>query len=78
MLTARLLTVSHSGGGRLPNPLDADPPWMQTPPMNRMTHRCENITLPQTSLSGRGKSQISCAVATLLVDEVLVQLLRLG
>ena len=33
-------------------PLDADPPWMQTPPVNRMTHRCKNITLPQTSFAG--------------------------
>ena len=41
--------------------LDADPPfhvtcdacWEANPtPMNRMTHRCKNITLPQTSFAG--------------------------
>ena len=41
--------------------LDADPPfhvtcdacWEANPtPMNRMTHRCKNITLPQTSFVG--------------------------
>ena len=28
------------------DPMDRDPPG-QRPPMNRMTHRCKNITLPQ-------------------------------
>ena len=69
MLTARLLTVSHSTQGVCPTPLplDADPPgdrplldtdpldacWEATPlPVNRMTHRCKNITLSQTSFVG--------------------------
>ena len=29
----------------------------QTPPVNRMTNRCKNITLPQTSFAG-GKNAI--------------------
>ena len=41
-------------------PLDRDPPWTETPwtetpPVNRMTHRCKNITLPQTSFAGGKK-----------------------
>ena len=97
MRTARLLTVSCSAGGEvcptppwmqiLPEcrpPLDAGPPWMQTPPcrlllviwpvmhageptpppLNRMTHRCKNITLPQTSFAGGkyyfGTCQLAC------------------
>ena len=35
------------GGGGLPVTCDAC--WEATPQVNRMTHRCENITLPQTS-----------------------------
>ena len=44
-----------------PSPLDADPPGHVTgmyggkpppPAVNRMTHRCKNITLPQTSFAG--------------------------
>ena len=53
MRTARLLTISegdlpypeeglHRGGGR------AD----RLTPVNRMTHGCKNITLPQTSFAG--------------------------
>ena len=62
MRTARLLTVSRSArGGGLPTSLEADPlvmwPVMHagkpTPtPVNRMTHRCKNITLLQTSFAG--------------------------
>ena len=34
-------------------PLGADtPPWTRHPPVNRMTKRCKNITLPQTSFAG--------------------------
>ena len=58
--------VSNGGGSAQPHwmqtlPLDADPlgcrpPLMQTPaPVNRMTHRGENITLPQTSFVGGNK-----------------------
>ena len=32
--------------------------WDSTPPVNRMTNRCKNITLPQTSFAG-GKYNIS-------------------
>ena len=28
------------------------PPWSRHPPVNRMTDRCKNITLPQTSFAG--------------------------
>ena len=56
MHTTCSLTVSHSirlrGGGCLPNPLDADPL-----PVNRMTQRCKNITLPQPSFPG-GKNYL--------------------
>ena len=57
--TARELTVSPSmlwggglhgpGGGRggIPACIEADPP-----PVNRMTDRCRNITLAQTSFAG--------------------------
>ena len=35
MRTARLLTISRSiPWTGLPNPLDANPPWMQMPPLN--------------------------------------------
>ena len=53
----RFLTISRSARGWvLPTPLDADLWCMlgsQSPfPVNRMTHRCQNITLPQTSFGG--------------------------
>ena len=44
----------HPGGSPNPSPQVclrgswADP----SPPMNQMTHRCKNITLPQTSFAG--------------------------
>ena len=31
------------------------PPWDQAPPVNRMTDRCKNITLHQTSFTGGNK-----------------------
>ena len=34
------------GGGGIPACTEADPP------VNRMTNRCKNITLPQTSFAG--------------------------
>ena len=37
-----------------PPPLDADPPDAD-PLVNRMAHRCKNITLPQTSFAGSKK-----------------------
>ena len=54
MRTARALTVSPSmlctgvlpRGGGIPACTEADPP------VNRMTDRCKNITLPQTSFAG--------------------------
>ena len=51
--------------GSQPPPLlsacwEANPPFQcmlgSQPPVNRMTHRCKNITLPQTSLSGGNKN----------------------
>ena len=44
-----------------PRSNDACPPGATThdPPVNRMTNRCKNITLPQTSFAG-GKNQ-SCS-----------------
>ena len=54
--------VSDGGGGEwggLPNPECRPPPWMQTPldavpspPVDRMTKACKNITLPQSSFAG--------------------------
>ena len=40
-----------------PTPLDAghvtcDACWEAKPPVNKMTHTCKNITLPQTSFAG--------------------------
>ena len=50
--------VSPAGGvsleGGLPACTEADPP---PPPVNRMTNRCKNITLPQTSFAG-GKNYL--------------------
>ena len=47
MRSARLLTVSRSipWGGGLPNPLDAEPPWMQTP--LEADHPFNADTIPQ-------------------------------
>ena len=42
------------GGGLLGGGLLGGSPW-QTPPVNRMTDACENITLPQTSFAGGNK-----------------------
>ena len=49
MCTTRSLTVSYSiwCWGGLPN----TPPVADPPTVNRMTHRCRNITLPQTSFA---------------------------
>ena len=75
MRTARSLTVSRSiqlGGGFCPTkPLDADshggrPP----PPVNRMTHRCKSITLPQTSFAGGNKKAFRKDVYCPLADHV--------
>ena len=54
MRTSRLLTISYSAGGICLNAPDADPGhvtcdacWEANPsPVDRMTHGCENITLP--------------------------------
>ena len=42
------------GGGGVPGPRGT-PAQVLPPPVNRMTDRCKNITLPQTSFAG-GKS----------------------
>ena len=55
MRTAHLLTIS---GGDLPNPAGCLHPGgldRPLPPVNRMTHRCKNITLPQTSFPDGNK-----------------------
>ena len=60
MRTARVLTVSRSIQGGLPNPAPpkAEPPGCRPPPPDTdpaslwtegMTDACKNITLPQTS-----------------------------
>ena len=63
MRTARSLTVFRRfcpPHPRMQTPLDADPPrmqtpsWMQTPAVNRMTHRCKNITFPRALFAGGG------------------------
>ena len=41
---------------RPPNWEQAPPPGAGTPPVNRMTDACENITLPKTSFAGGNKS----------------------
>ena len=48
------------------------PPWEQPrvpPPMNRMTNRCKNITLPQTSFAG-GDKYITLSVIPLAMQLV--------
>ena len=59
MRTARLLTVSRSirggvgGGGGGGKGLCPIAYWDTPPPVNRITDRCKNITLPQTLFAGR-------------------------
>ena len=78
MRTARSSSSGVCGGGLPPTPR------MQTPPptVNRMTHTCKNITLPQTSfadgkkretrekvfggLGGRGAIHVIASANTLL------------
>ena len=47
---------ASSGAGTLPQsrhpPKSRHPFWSRHPPVNRMTNRCKNITLPQTSFAG--------------------------
>ena len=40
-------------GGRPPGHVTCDACWEANPPVKRMTDRCKNITLSQTSFSGR-------------------------
>ena len=40
------------GGGLVPGGWYPSMHWGRTPPVNRMTDRCKNITLPQTSFAG--------------------------
>ena len=42
----------HPPGRRHTPPEQAPPPGAGTPPVNKMTDRCKNITLPQTSFAG--------------------------
>ena len=56
--TTCLLTVSCSfplGGSTPPPPMQT--PWRPPAPVNRMTDRCKNIFLPQTSFAG-GKNVV--------------------
>ena len=59
MHTARMFTVSPSmlctGGEGACSWGVSQHALQQTPPMNRMTNRCKNITLPQTSFAGGKK-----------------------
>ena len=43
--------VHGPGGGGIPSCTEAEPPA----PVNRMTNRCKNITLPQNSFAGGNK-----------------------
>ena len=56
MRTTRLLNVCCSARWRKGSG-SAQPPWMQTRPVNRMTHRCKNIIVLQTPFEG-GKYNI--------------------
>ena len=53
MRTAHLLTISlmYPGGGCLPRGSVCPIACWDTPPVNRMTDRCKNISLPQTSFA---------------------------
>ena len=68
MRTARLLPVFPSmhcaggvsapvGGGGV---LVSQHALRQTPHVNRMTDRCKNITLPQTSFAGGNNNEYNC------------------
>ena len=68
MRTARLFPISptmHCSGG-VPGPGGVPAQVLPPPsPMNRMTDRCKNITLPQTSFAGGNKKafQLECPLA---------------
>ena len=73
MRTARLLTVWGGGlpnpgvgvcigGGGIPNP-GGEVCMGGGGPVNRMAHRCKNITFPQTSFAG-GKTDYFCEYFT--------------
>ena len=66
MRTACSLTVSTSmlcsWGGGIPACTEAEPP------VNRMTNRCKNITLPQTSFAG---GEYDCKKGVLLCNDVV-------
>ena len=56
------------------DPMEADPSWIQIPlpldadpPVNRMTHKCKNITLPQTSFAFSNKSFLRVDTITNLI-----------
>ena len=91
MSTARLWTVSSSIplGGVCPTPPRCRPPVMwpvvhagkPLPAVNRMTDRCKNITLPQTSFAG-GNEQWQALVTenpwVLLAQQTNVSVLQQG
>ena len=58
-------TSSRPGGSPQGTPRADTPPWTRhppgpgIPPVNRMTDRCKNITLPQTSFAGGNNITIS-------------------
>ena len=58
-----------SGGG-IPACTEADPP-----PVNRMTNRCKNITLPQTSFAGGNNDSISDLETSVAETEDLISVL---
>ena len=82
MRTARLLPVSPSmrcsrgctcregGCTCLGVYLPRGVPVQALPPVNRMTDRCKNITLPQTSFAGSNKNAFQWNAYHLLVDHI--------
>ena len=53
-----LVTGGYTWSGGVPGP-GGGVPAQVLPPVNRMTDRCKNITLPQTSFAGGNKRQTS-------------------
>ena len=64
----------HTSGGGL-HTSDGSSSWFYPPPVNKMTHACENIALPHTSYVGGKKSVVfSCACFDCVDFEIKVHL----